>query len=396
MKGNYLIVQSGGPTSVINSTLCGIIEEIRAMNSSGKLYGAKQGLYGLLHGDYVDLSDLSPQEAGRLKKTPGAALGTWRHKLTEEHFQTIINHMRAYDIRFLFYIGGNGSMYVADQLNRTAGMAGYPLSVVGIPKTIDNDIMHTHHTPGYGSAAKFIATCTLECGLDIQSLWGNNKITILETMGRNTGWLAAASILARGEEDSVPHRVYIPESPFSLERFLLDVQTSYETYGYALAVVSEGIRDDEGNIVGYSGEIDRVGRPGVGGVGSYLAAMIEQETPFASRSVVPAIWQRTGMHVASGIDVKEAFQVGKAAVRSLKKGSSGSMISLNAPVEGSFTFGEVPLANVASHERPFPLEWYDAERSLIKAEFREYALPLIQGEVELEMKNGLPRYQSIM
>ncbi len=391
MRTNCLIVQSGGPTSVINSTLCGIIEEAFQSGFVHKVYGSRQGIYGLLHGDYADLGKLSEQNLARLRRTPGIALGSWRSKLSEEDIHTMVSHMQSFDIGIVFYIGGNGSMKVAHMIYESALSRGYPLIVIGVPKTIDNDIMHTHHTPGFGSAAKFVGTCIMEAGLDIYSLWHNQKITIVETMGRNTGWLAASSALARLNGSACPHRIYIPESPFSIEAFLRDIQATYREHGYAMVVVSEGIRDANGRIVGEDPEVkDRVGRPGVGGVSAYLTRLVQEHTGYSARYAVPSIWQRTGMHMASATDANEAYLIGKEAVRRAAEGVSGMMITLR---DAAGTFGLEPLANVAETERPFPLEWYNAEENFVTSEFVDYVLPLIQGEVSVEMHNGLPVYQ---
>lgn len=396
MHSNVLIVQSGGATSVINSTLCGLVKNARESPGIGAIYGSKQGIYGLLRADYADLGGISDHELTRLQATPGTALGTWRHKLNEEHFQLIVDYLDQRQIGCLFYIGGNGSMFVANRIYETAASRGLDLVVIGLPKTIDNDIMHTHHTPGYGSAAKFMAVSTMECGIDIRSLWDNRKITVLETMGRNTGWLAAACALARRNGLLAPHHIYIPESPFSEEKFLRDAELAYETHGYSLVVVSEGIRDRSGRIIGgENASADKVGRPGVGGVSSYLAQLLEQHTPYAARNVVPSIWQRTGMHLASGRDLGEAYLLGKEAIQYAISGASGIMMTLQQTADGEFSFGTVPLSQVSGIERTFPIEWYDSERSMVKPAFLDYAMPLIQGEPAMEWEDGLPVYSSV-
>lgn len=392
MNKNCLIVQSGGPTSVINSTLHGLITGCQNDNSINKVYGAKQGIYGLLTGNYVSLDNIPVQVTNRLKETPGIALGSWRHKLTDRDIDIIIDKLLIYNINILFFIGGNGSMYVANKINNQAIERGIDLIVVGIPKTIDNDIMHTHHSPGYGSAAKFLATCTMECGLDIKSLWNNNKVTILETMGRNTGWLAAATALAKIEGE-VPHHIFIPEVPFYIDEFLNIIEKTTSTHGYAFIVVSEGIRDNNGVVIGSNEGVDRVGRPSVGGVSAYLTSMIENNTKYSARYVVPSIMQRTGMHLASKHDLDTAYEIGLEAVKNAVSEIKDVMVALEGPEKES-KFKNIPLTNVAGIERSFPLEWYDSQSNSVEKEFLDYVRPLIQGEPSIDIKGGLPSYQS--
>ncbi|MEJ8543863.1 diphosphate--fructose-6-phosphate 1-phosphotransferase [Brevibacillus borstelensis] len=398
MKGNCLIAQSGGPTAVINNSLCGILKQAMHTQKAGKIFGAKRGIYGMLHGEYANLTHLPSTVLDRLRCSPGAALGSWRCKLSQADVVRMVEHMRSAEIRFFFYIGGNGSMQVARMIEQTAKEMGYGLTVIGIPKTVDNDLCLTDHAPGFGSAAKFIATCVLDIAMDIRSLPGSKRVTIVETMGRNAGWLAAASALSGEGDTDMPPLIYIPEAPFRTDRFLEDIQSQYDRYGCALAVVSEGIRDEAGRLLAEDSIAkDPVGRPQLGGVSAYLARLVSGNTGLQGRNVLPGIWQRSGMLFSSRVDVDEAYQAGKAGFQLALEGRSGVMVSLRRIGKNPYTvaYEHVPLSEVAGRERTFPVEWYDSRSRSVSQAFREYVAPLIQGEVLVPMNNGLPVYQTI-
>ncbi|MGG1662406.1 6-phosphofructokinase [Brevibacillus sp. NRS-1366] len=398
MRGNCLIAQSGGPTAVINNSLCGILTQAKESGAVQEIYGARRGIYGMLHGDYVGLSGLPATKVNSLRCSPGAALGSWRYKLQDSDVEQIVLQMRRHDIRSFFYIGGNGSMRAAHIIDAAAKRIGYDLQVIGIPKTVDNDLVLTDHSPGYGSAAKFIATCVLDIAMDIRSQPRSKKVTIVETMGRNTGWLAAASSLVTRSEAAVPLLIYIPESVFSLERFLQDITASYEQNGSVLAVVSEGIRDRSGRLLAEDSLAqDPVGRPQLGGVSTYLAQKVNQHTSLNARNVLPGIWQRSGMLISSKRDADEAYQAGKVALRWALEGRSGVMVALhrirNFPYEVSYE--QVLLEDVAGREQAFPIEWYNEQTCKVTEGFHHYLEPLIQGEMFVPMNNGLPVYETI-
>ncbi|MFM1653662.1 6-phosphofructokinase [Brevibacillus sp. B_LB10_24] len=398
MRGNCLIAQSGGPTAVINNSLCGILKQALEGNGMGQIYGAKRGIYGMLNGDYLNLANLPRVTWDNLRFSPGAALGSWRYKLTVEEVSCIIEHMRSRDIRYFFYIGGNGSMQVAYMIEQQAKDMGYDLTVIGVPKTVDNDLTGTDHAPGFGSAAKFVATCVLDIAMDIRSLPGSKRVTIVETMGRNAGWLAASSALAGGCESIIPPLIYIPEDPFSTDQFLQDIHVQYGRYGSALAVVSEGIRDHTGRLLAEESIAnDPVGRPQLGGVSTYLSQIVNAETGLQARTVLPSIWQRSGMLFSSKRDADEAFQAGKAAVQFARAGKTGVMVSLQRISHHPYkvSYEPVSLQEVAMRERLFPSEWYDRRTRSVDTPFIEYVTPLIQGEVFVPMNNGLPAYNTI-
>ncbi|RNB84732.1 diphosphate--fructose-6-phosphate 1-phosphotransferase [Brevibacillus fluminis] len=398
MKGNCLIVQSGGPTSVINSTLYGIVERAKQSGTLGSIYGARYGLHGLLHGDYIDLSTIPLKELAYLRYTPGAALGSWRYKLDKtDEVDQIVAHLERNQIRYLFCIGGNGTMFLADLILAAASAKGYALQVVGVPKTIDNDLTHTDHCPGYGSAAKFFSTCLMDIAMDLGSTLTTNRVTIIETMGRNTGWLAAACGLGSKEKNEWLPRIYIPEVPFEEARFLETIERDCRERGHSLVIVAEGIVDKDGAIIGNHSHEDNVGRPQLGGVSSYLKACIETETSLTARYVQPSIWQRSSMRTSSFVDISEAYEIGKQACDYVLAGHSGDMISIQRMPNERYkvVWKPVALKKVASEERAFPLDWYDKKVNYVKQAFFNYVQPLIQGEVEIPMKNGLPVYKTL-
>jgi len=396
---NCLIVQSGGPTAVVNSILTGIIEESYINNKIEKIYGAYQGIYGLLNKKYVDLSYLTKKELNFLGSTPGASLGSWRKKVTEEEINMIITHMNSFHIKTVYFVGGNGTMQLAHMINQVANESIFQLKVIGIPNTIDNDIVGTEHTPGYGSAAKFLNTCVMEVGQDLTSLWDNQKITIIESMGRNTGWLAASTALAKNKNNTFPNLIYIPEIPFSKENFLSDVQKVYEKQGYALIVVSEGLRDEQGEIINndYALNKNKTSGLNVGGVSAYLSRIIEDNTKYSSRYISPGVWQRTSMRFASRTDIQESYRIGQEAVRQTWDELSGKMITISSQKnKNEMTFNSEYLDKIAGYEKKVPKHWYDKEKKNVTEEFINYVFPLIQGEVQMPMEKGVPIFSDLL
>ncbi len=398
IKGNCLIAQSGGPTSVINNSLLGIIEHALQWNSIGNIYGAVNGLVGILNETYIDFRTLSNNKLMSLRNTPGAALGTCRYKISDQEIEKVIEIFSKMNIRYFFYIGGNGSMQVANMIYEKALEKKFDLIVMGVPKSIDNDLMHTDHSPGYGSSAKFLATCILDIAMDHKSFMHSHRVTIIETMGRNAGWLAGSCALASKIDNDIPLLIYLPESAFSLEKFLCDVTRTYQQYGYCLAVVSEGVRDEAARLIAVENKKDALGRDQLGGVSSYLTQVIEEQTTYSARYLLPSIWQRSGMMISSKVDVEEAYEVGKRAFEFAKKEHSGMMVNLirSKPLSAyEIDYGMVQLRKVAQTEKRVPAEWYDKTQSTMSDKFIEYVEPLIQGEIFVPMKNGLPYYQML-
>ncbi|UFJ43364.1 6-phosphofructokinase [Brevibacillus humidisoli] len=399
MKGNCLIAQSGGPTAVINQSLIGIVERALQSQKIERIYGGINGIYGLLHNEYIHLDELSHDKLLQVRNTPGAALGTWRYKLTAHDLERIVDYIVSREIRYFFYIGGNGSMKAASLIDQEAKRRGYPLAVIGVPKSIDNDLLNTDHSPGFGSAAKFLATCILDIEMDVKSLAKSNRVTIVEAMGRNTGWLAAACALVQQVSSDIPLLIYIPESAFSIEQFLAKVIETHSQYGYCLVVVSEGIRDEQGRLVGDEhAKLDPLGRPRLGGVSSYLTQVIEERTKLTARYVLPSVWQRSSIALCSKVDAEEAYRVGKQAVEHAEEGLSGTMVTIERCGGTAYdvVYGSIPLEAVASREKVVPTTWYDAQNCTMTEAFIDYVLPLIQGEVTIPTINGLPAYRHLL
>ncbi|BCV21363.1 6-phosphofructokinase [Moorella sp. Hama-1] len=398
-KGNCVIAQSGGPTAVINSSLAGAIEAALGSAAINEVYGARHGILGILQQNLWDLRREDPASIQGLRHTPGAALGSCRYQLKkQEDYEKLLDIFRRYNVRYFFYIGGNDSMDTAAKVNRLAVEEGYDLRVIGIPKTVDNDLPLTDHCPGYGSAAKFLAASVLEMGIDIQSIVTSTKVAIVETMGRNTGWLAAATALARRQPGDAPHLIYLPEVAFDMATFLTDVEEAYRQHDTVLVVVSEGLLDKDGNyIFNDAATQDVFGHQRLGGLGQFLLNKIEGELKIKGRVILPATSQRSAMHLASRTDAEEAYAVGRAAVEAAVQGASGKMVALNRQDGEAYccTCELVDLDQVANREKKVPRTWINAQGNDITAAFINYARPLIQGEVNIPYRDGLPAYVNL-
>ncbi len=395
LRGNAVVAQSGGPTAVINSSVSGVVQEWLKSGPPGLIYGALFGIRGVLEEHLVDLSTQPRRIIEGLRYTPGAALGSCRYRLSrEEDFARLLEAFRKHAIRYFFYIGGNDSMDTADRISRFSGKKGYEMRVIGVPKTIDNDLPHTDHTPGYGSAAKFLAATVLETGLDLKGLITGNRIVVLEAMGRNAGWLAAAAALARREECDAPHLVYLPETPFERKKFIEDVSAAFREYRYVYIVASEGIRYAGGDYVFSGSGIDPFGHARLGGLAETLKEMIEEEMGVNVRSIVLATMQRSAAHFASLTDADEAYMVGSAAVKEALRGRTDIMITLVREDGDLYRCGTgtVSLSRVANVEHRVPDGWIDPSGNYVRRDFLDYARPLIEGEVTPLFKDGLPDY----
>ena len=381
-SGNALVMQSGGPTPVINRSLYGVVQEGMVTGAFPKLYGARHAIDGVLTGDFLDLSRTPQNEWERIAATPGSALGTTRSKLKTEHIPRVIEHLKNHDIRYWFMIGGNDSAENARSVAVEAEREGYELSVIHIPKTVDNDLVLTDHTPGYGSAARFIAYATLGSGRDAEAMGKAAPITILEVMGRYSGWMAAASILAKQEERDAPHVIVIPEIPLDENEFLRLVEDAYRKYGFAVAVVEENVRDRNGKPLGDKQEpfyVDDFGHAYYEGAGHYLTALAAKHFKTRVRYDRPNTIQRSFQPVISTSDAREAEMAGRAAVRAALAGETQKMVSLVREPGDEYvcTTGLVPLDEVATAVRTMPPEYLDTANSLVTDAFVAYALPLI-------------------
>lgn len=378
---NLLVAQSGGPTAVINNSLVGVIEEAKGRREVGTVIGAERGIEGVLGEHLLDLSRESPETLAALRQTPSAALGTSRHKLKGNDLERIVEVFQKYNVGYFCYIGGNDSMDTADRISALALERGYDLRVIGIPKTVDNDLMETDHCPGYGSAARFVAATLRDAGLDTEAGAASTPVKIIEIMGRHAGWLTAASVLAReGRANAAPHLVYVPERPVTVDGILADIERVVRRLGMAVVAVSEGVHDAEGHfLAATSNAVDAFGHQQLGGVSAYLADQVTRATGLKARFEKPDTMQRASTCLISPTDAQEAYEVGAAAVRAALAGQTAQMVTLvrEPGAEYRVRTGLVPLSKVANRERHLPEEYMaEAEEGATEA-FLAYARPLI-------------------
>lgn len=376
MRPRAAIAHGGGPTAVLNASLAGVIDACR--NRMDALLGARFGLGGLLSGDMTDLLSLPPSAVDAAARAPGSAIGSSRRRLDDAEYDALLETLRRCGIDVFFYTGGNGSMDTAREISRRARAAGLTLQVIGIPKTIDNDLLVTHRTPGYASTAYFFACAARDVGLDNRSL--PSPVCVLETLGRNSGWIAAATSLARrdtDDPDAAPHLIYLPERRVSPDRIAADVERVYRRLGRVVIAVCEGQRDEHGQVFG--ADVDRAGSSVhalASNLGHTLARLITEKTGLRARAEKPGLLGRSCGPFTRESDRRDAYACGRAAVRAALEGASDVMIALDA---GSSTF-LTPLDSVARAERTLPPEWITPEGNDLMPAFREYAAPLI-GEV---------------
>jgi 6-phosphofructokinase 1 len=402
LSGNALVAQSGGPTAVINASACGVIQEAHRQGISHVL-GASNGILGILQEDLFDISAERPETIDGLRWTPAAAIGSCRFKLGDLHrdsakYQRALDVFRAHDIRWFFYIGGNDSMDTAAKLNRLAADQRYELHVMGVPKTIDNDLPVTDHCPGYGSVAKYVATCAMEAGRDTEAMHTFDAVTILEAMGRDTGWIAAATGLARRTPQDAPHLIYVPEVAFARDQFLADVDAALKEFRGVFVVVGEGLRGSDGKPLKVEeGEFaaDQFGHLQLGGVAGYLTKLVEKELRVKARYNKLGTCQRTAIHWASRADRDEAYLCGREAVRQAAAGQSGMMVTLVRESDRPYacTTGLARLESIANSVKPLPREFMDARGTSVTDRLRTYATPLVQGQVDVPLaEDGLPQF----
>lgn len=398
MKGNCIVAQSGGPTAVINSSACGVIEEAMKHEEIEGVYAAYNGILGVLNEEIFDLRLESRESIAGLRTTPAAALGSCRYKVKkQEDFEKILTVFQKYNIRFFFYIGGNDSMDTADKVNKLAEKKGFEFRAVGVPKTIDNDLAFTDHTPGYGSVIKYLATMVMEAGRDTEALYTTDTVNVIEAMGRNAGWIAAGTALARREEEDAPHIILLPEVPFDLENFKNRVKYYLDKIGRCVIVVSEGTKNPDGSYIAeQKGEFakDAFGHTQLGGAANYIKEIIERDVKVKARFAIPSTIQRNGIHFASKTDSDEAYLVGQQAVLHALNGITGKMVTLVRESDNPYrcTTGLTDLSSVANGEKYFPKEWISEDGFFVTDEFLNYARPLIEGEVKPVIKDGLPDF----
>lgn len=400
MKGSCIVLQSGGPTSVINSSLYGIISQALKEENVTNIYGALNGIDGLIDQNVVNLKDQDNLEL--LLSTPGAILGSSRHCLPsdfkDERYQKVLSTIKNLDARYVFLIGGNDSMDTANKLNEFLKSIKYECAVIGVPKTVDNDLVITDHTPGYGSAVKYIANVISEIEQDI-CCYKKGKVTIVEIMGRDAGWMTAGSKLAAINGNG-PDLIYMPETPFDYEDFLVKVSKIYKEKQFVLVAISEGIKDINGEYVvtkaSSSTTKDLFNHIQLGGTATYLTSLVKSRLNLPIRSIELNLPQRCSAHIASLTDIKEAYNCGAYAVKYAIKGVSGEMIAMkrvsNSPYKIKFV--HVPLNQIANNVKEFPASWiidgYD-----ISKEFIDYVLPLIKGEPKIKYHDGLIKFATL-
>ncbi len=392
---NIAAAQSGGPTSAINSSLAGIFTEALKQPEIDTVYGSINGIEGVLGDEFVDLGKIltSDYDIDLLMKTPSTVLGSCRFKLKDpleddSDYRRAAENLTRRGVKAFFYIGGNDSMDTVMKLDKWFRENGVDIKVIGVPKTIDNDVAETDHTPGFGSAAKYVAASLQEIIRDSR-VYSIPSVTIVEIMGREAGWLAASSCVLRANGEPAPHMIYLPEADFSADKFISDIREAQKRYKAVIIAVSEGISIGEG----FSSELtDAFGHKYLSGVGKYLEKLVGDEIGCKVRSIELNVMQRCSSHIASLTDITEAKEIGEAAVRAAMAGESGVMMIFHRISNNPYRVEIVTASvdGVANKEKLFPAEWINAEGNNVTVDALNYFLPLIQGEPEIEYRNGIP------
>ena len=403
MKKNVIVGQSGGPTAVINGSLYGVVaESLKQTEQIDRVYGMINGIEGFLAGHYMDIGALSnTNELELVRTTPGAFLGSCRYKLpgdlSDPVYPELFKRLDEKNIGYFFYIGGNDSMDTVSKLSRYAAGIGSDIRFIGVPKTIDNDLVETDHTPGYGSAAKYVATVVREISADATVYDNKQSVTIVEIMGRHAGWLTAASILARKFEGDNPVLVYLPEVAFNPDAFIQKVNESLKTTPNLVVCISEGINDGKGTFIcEYASDVgvDNFGHKMLTGSGKYLENLVKEKIGVKVRSIELNVCQRCSCAHLSRVDLDEAENAGIYAVQVALAGETGKMITFvrNKSVPYELSYGTADVNIICNKEKPVPAEWIIKDGSDISDAFIDYARPLTQGYVELPTKNGIPLF----
>lgn len=401
VKGNAFYAQSGGVTSVINSTACGVIETARKNKDRiGKVYAGRNGILGALNEELIDTGKESAKAIAGLRQTPSGAFGSCRYKLKslEENareYQRLIDVFRAHNIRYFFYNGGGDSQDTANKVSQLSASLGYEMQCIGVPKTVDNDLPFTDCCPGFGSVAKYVAVSTKEAALDVASMCETStKIFVLEVMGRHAGWIAASAGLAQDQKGDAPHIILLPEVPFEQAKFIRKVKQTVNAYGYCVIVVSEGAQYKNGTFLADAGGKDAFGHTQLGGVAPMVAEMIKAKTGYKYHWAVADYLQRAARHIASRTDVEQAYALGSAAVEFALAGKNAVMPTIVRTSDKPYRWkiGEAKLARVANVERKMPKHYISADGFGITAAARRYLAPLIEGEDYPSYKDGLPIY----
>jgi 6-phosphofructokinase len=400
-KANLFYAQSGGVTSVINASACGVIETARQHKDRiGKVYAGRNGIIGALHEELIDTSKESAATIAALRHTPAGAFGSCRYKLksfeeNQAEYERLMDVFQAHNIRYFLYNGGGDSQDTANKVSQLSIRMGFPIQCIGVPKTVDNDLPITDNSPGFGSVAKYVAVSIREAGLDVASMCeSSTKVFVMEVMGRHAGWIAGAAGLAAEQEGDAPHIILFPEIAFDQKKFLKKVQSCVKAYGYCAIVVSEGAQNKDGSFLAEAGGKDAFGHAQLGGVAPFVAEMVKKELGYKYHWAVSDYLQRAARHIASATDVEQAYAMGKAAVEFALAGKNAVMPTIvrKGGKKYSWSVGEAKLSDVANVEKTMPRSFISADGFSITQAARDYFAPLIQGEDYPPYKNGLPQY----
>lgn len=399
---NLLVAQSGGPTVAINATLVGVLQGARVSTKVDKVYGAKNGIEGTINDNLIDLNELikDTQALDTLTFTPSSALGSCRYKMKDwkvddEPYKKIINTFKKHDIKYFIYIGGNDSMDTVDKLSEYCRVNNHDIYIMGGPKTVDNDLNLTDHCPGFGSAAKYIATTISELERDI-SVYDIPAVTIVEIMGRNAGWLTAASALARANGGPGPDLIYLCENVFDYDKFIQDIKDKLAIKPGLIVAISEGIKDSTGGYVSdsmSSGAVDNFGHKYIAGSARALEQLVREKIGCKVRAVELSLMQRSAAHIASETDIMESLMLGQKAFDCVVNNETGKMAAIKRLSDNPYRveFTSVPVSEVANHEKIVPKEWITPEGNDVTEEMMTYLKPLIMGEINIKYENGIPK-----
>jgi ATP-dependent phosphofructokinase / diphosphate-dependent phosphofructokinase len=407
LVGNLLVAQSGGPTAVINASLAGVIQEAGRHECIEEIYGGANGILGVLNEDLIDINEEKARTIDGLKYTPAAALGTCRYKLdfkkkpeqAAKDMDRLFEVFQAHNIRYFFYIGGNDSQDTAHKIHQQASARGFEMRVNGVPKTIDNDLPHTDHCPGYGSVIKYNGATVMEIAIDIGGMATNGgSCCLIEVMGRSAGWIAAGTVLAKRSPDEAPHLILVPEIPLNEDAFISKVKETIDRLKCCVVIVGEGLKNAAGvEIAADQSRLDAFGHPVLSGAAEHLGDLVQAKLNLKTRTVKLGYAQRAAAHLASGTDSQEAAACGEAAVRAAVEGKSGFMVKIvrlqTSPYK--WTTGLQPLEDIANVEHLIPRDWFTEDGFLPNEKFVDYARPLIEGEVKYPIEGGLPKYVTL-
>lgn len=404
LVGNLLVAQSGGPTVVINASIAGVITEAGKHEFIEEIYGGANGIYGILNEDLIDLLDEKARAIEGLRHTPAAALGTCRYKIdfkknpeqASKDMDRLFEVFKAHNIRYFFYAGGNDSQDTAHKIHEQAQARAWDMRVIGVPKTIDNDLPHTDHCPGYGSVIKYNAATVKEVAFDVSSMaTDDGSCCLVEVMGRAAGWIAAGTVLAKGADTDAPHIILLPEIPLDEEAFLNKVKSTVAAKGYCVVVVGEGVKNQTGEEIGADKErLDAFGHAVLSGAAETLKELIQGKLNLKTRTVKLGYAQRAAAHYGSKTDAEEAYACGEAAVKAAMEGKSGMMVKLVRISREPYRWdtGLQPLGDIANVEHFIPRDWITEDGMMVNEKFIQYAQPLIEGEIQVPHENGLPKY----